>query len=155
MRIDFLIIPEIKVVDRGKNECAVHKVPHPLTLFQGQGSCSGNMQLKGQFLFTVVEPLSREKLFMKSYEFDTASLSYGLEFQYYYYVSPMSPYYWPATLPIIAWKKSYDIWSSVLSKSTEDLYGKYIAAFEKYFPDNEERGILAKQARKLKKMKSF
>lgn len=147
--IDFLVIPEFNLKDTGG---IGYNTTPPLdvglaTLQPGEVSCSGSVNLKGDLGFTILEPLSREKIFVKKFDLGESSpIEINVEIEY-----GSSAY-----VPVDELNNScVEAWNNTASKSLENIYNKFIETFQNYFPESEEAKMLSKQVHQLKSLKRF
>lgn len=149
--VDFLVIPEFNLNDLGKVSISSSQ---PLTvslatLQAGKSTCSGSVNLKGELGFTILEPLSREKIYVKKLDLGSIEpIDVNVEVQYGNSVLAETAYNELTN-------KCIEAWNNAASKSLEVIYNKFIEAFQNYFPEGEEAKMLNKQAKEVKSLKRF
>jgi hypothetical protein len=145
-RIDMLIIPELQL---GEDESTIgvnYEMPKSMsmvTIQKGKINYSGKYSLKGQLIFQIIEPLTREKLFIKSipYTPDPADVETIVEF------NGQEQY---AQASQLAHQSVQNAIRNARSQVLENAYKKLIDIIKTHLPGGEEAVNLAKQARELK-----
>ena len=152
--IDLLIVPEIHLRSDVPVNCKTAKRSPTaaalmgITLGKGRISCVGHARYTGQLVLEIIEPLTREKLFIKSLEFHIPEQPIEVEVEYSDNASQ------PAALQL-AYQTVAQAGNTALNKGLEEAYTQYIKLFKDFLPEGEEAKQLFLQARKLKTMKTY
>ncbi len=149
-RIDMLIIPEFNLKESGVINPISEEVKAigGFAVGKGKAGYSGDVQLKGDLIVTILEPMTREKMWIKQLTFEGPSQKIEVEVEY-----------GDQTQASQAWSlasaKLYEARSNSFTIATEAIYQKYIEIGKAYLPSGEEAINLAKQARELKTIKRY
>jgi len=149
-KIDLLIIPEVQLSDEENSLTPTvepPKGPHG-TLKKGTVQYTGTLKIKGQLILQIIEPLTKEKLFIKSipYAYNPVTIEtvveYGEEKEMYQAAS-------------LAYQSVQRAKQNAINQALEDAYDKLIDFIKTHLPGGEEAVNLAKQARELKTIKRY
>jgi len=150
-RIDMLIIPELQLGEEESSIGVNYEMPKSMsmvTIQKGKINYSGKYSLKGQLIFQIIEPLTREKLFIKSipYTSDPVDVETIVEF------NGQEQYAQALQMATQSVQKAIN---NARSQALENAYKKLIDSIKTYLPGGEEAVNLAKQARELKTIKRY
>ncbi len=152
--IDFLIIPTLKLYDEGKYPvCKEAGNGGPLKLMgipiaKGTISCTGYSKLEGQLILEIMEPMTREKLYIKSFDFASKPQNINVVVNYEKEENRLSAY-------TLAYSEVNEAEQNALNRTLQDIYNKYIEIFKKYLPTGQEAKELLQEAKKLKTIKRY
>jgi len=150
-RVEIALIPRISLFEIGSPSCnSPGKILNALGMPLGEGKivCADDVRYKCELVLEMIEPLTREKLFIKSFEFLTKPQHVDVEVKY----SSDEEKFEAQNLAINKLKEAEQ---GALNRALEEAYNKYIELVEKYLPEGEEAKSLAKQALQLKKEKRY
>jgi len=149
-KIDLLIIPEIQLQEEGNIVPAVEtpKSMSMVTIQKGKINYTGQYKVTGQLIFQIIEPLTREKLFIKSVPYSTnpVDIDVIVEFDKPDQIAPASS---------IAYQAQQTAITNARNQALENAYEKLIELVKTYLPGEEEAVNLAKQAKELKTIKRY
>lgn len=149
-KVDLLIIPEINVKEKTMTYPNLEG-PFKFLFFplkKGLAGYKGEIGYEGVLTLTIVEPLTREKLWTKSLKFDVEKEQIDVEIEY---VEGRDKY--QATM--LANESLNRARQYAFNKALEKAYANFLTIFKNYLPSGEEAINLAKQARELKTVKRY
>lgn len=149
--IDFIIIPEFNIKETAdyNMEIKMPKIgPYGLVLEKGKVLYKGPAKLVGTIIINIIEPLTREKLWIKQLSVESESQDFEVEVQFEKLEQVNEA-------KLLAEGNFNKVRNSFFSKFSEAIYNKFIETSKKYIPAGEEAVTLSKQARQLKEIKRY
>lgn len=150
--VDFVLLPVIELYSELDGpKCNTERplqVAMGVSVSKGKIHCSGKVKFNGQLSFVVLEPLTREKLYIKGIDFSTEGVPINVLVEY----NSQEAYLDAVRTASNALSEAIN---NALNKALEQTYNKFLELFEKYMPEGEEALALKKQADELKRLKRF
>lgn len=151
--LDFVILPEINInlaqnaIGDPRGGCS-HSTPF-LVLIAGSFSCHVQVATNGTFSFSLIEPMSREKLMMKTYQVKPGGMADCEASAKYYAANDFLVAHRLATQALA------NACNAAVARQLESLFQEISSTLVKFLPGPEEAQELAKQAQELKSRKVF
>ncbi|WP_457600436.1 hypothetical protein [Hydrogenivirga sp.] len=150
--VDFVLLPQIELYSEiVAQKCDTKRPftgPAGISISKGEVKCEGAVRFAGQLSFVLLEPLTKEKVYIKGVDFKTREIPFSVVVEYAQHSAAGSAYQ-------MAMQNMYAAIESAKNKALEEAYNQFLEMFEKYMPEGEEALALKKQVEELKKLKRF
>ncbi len=144
--VHFAIVPEVKVVVDAPTKCTSS---YPLFIvFAGSYACMRDLTIGRTFSVSLLEPQSREKLYIKNLNLDSTRTSCQASAEFRSTSGGVSAY----TLVQDALKTACQ---AAVNRELDQLYNEAVKAFTSYLPYGEEAQRLKAQALEIKSKKVY
>lgn len=150
--VDFVLSPQVELYSEiVQQNCSTKRPftgPAGVSISKGEVKCEGAVRFTGQLSFVLLEPLTKEKVYIKGVDFRTKEVPFSVVVEYAQDSAASSAYQ-------MAIQNMYAAIDSAKNKALEEAYNQFLEMFEKYMPEGEEALALKKQVEELKKLKRF